>query len=145
MSAAEVTISGVLYDRVNRTTQNVVLIGEASLTNIGIGGGPVIPPEGEKPPGIWPSPGRPEHPIAPGGRPPGIWGGSGGLPKPPGVWPGGHPEHPIAPGGPEIPPIPTDPPPDGADKPPPEGGGWGFVAEWSQWGYFPGPEEARPR
>jgi hypothetical protein len=26
-----------------------------------------------QPPGIWPSPGYPSHPIAPGGPPPGIW------------------------------------------------------------------------
>lgn len=128
MSAAEVTISGVLYDKVNRTTQNVVLIGEATLTNVGIGGGPVIP-EGP-PPGIWPSPGRPTHPIAPGGRPPGFWGG-----RPP--------EYPDI--GLPLPQPPTEPPPDGADKPPPEGGGWGFVAEWAQWGYFPGPTEAQPK
>jgi hypothetical protein len=61
----------------------------------------VIPPE--PPVGIWPSPGHPAHPIAPGGPPPGIWPGPGypshpiapGGP-PPGIWPGpGHPEHPI--------------------------------------------------
>lgn len=57
--------------------------------------------------GIWPSPGHPAHPIAPGGPPLGFWGGSGqpypdqGLPgQPPGIWPSpGHPTHPIAPGG----------------------------------------------
>jgi hypothetical protein len=43
-----------------------------------------------QPPGIWPSPGHPSHPIAPGGPPPGIW------PSP------GHPAHPIAPGGPPL-------------------------------------------
>jgi hypothetical protein len=42
------------------------------------------------PPGIWPSPGHPAHPIAPGGPPPGIW------PSP------GYPAHPIAPGGPPL-------------------------------------------
>lgn len=119
MAAVEVTITGMLYDRVNRTTQNVVLVGEASLTNVGIGGGPVIPPE--KPPGIWPSPGHPAHPIAPGGRPPVDPGW--GIPLPP-----------------------TEPPAGGGDKPPPEGeGGWGFVGEWSRWGYFPGPGEAGPK
>jgi hypothetical protein len=59
------------------------------------------------PPGIWPSPGHPAHPIAPGGPPLGFWGGVGqpypdqGLPgAPPGIWPSpGHPAHPIAPGG----------------------------------------------
>ena len=82
--------------------------------------------------GIWPSPGHPAHPIAPGGRPrpPGIWGGAGeGFPTPP--------IH--------IPAPPTEPPPDGADKPPPDSGGWGFVAEWGQWGYFPGDAAAQPK
>lgn len=139
MSSAEVTITGVLYDKVNRTSQNVVLIGEASLTGVGVGGGPIIP-EGP-PPGIWPSPGHPAHPIAPGGRPPGIWGGPGSLPRP---------GRPVDPGygvdeGAGIPPKPTEPPPDGGDKPPPEGGGWGFVSEWSAWGYFPASDEAQPK
>lgn len=110
MSAVEVTINGVLYDKINRTTQNVVLVGEAFLTGLGVGGGPIIPP----------------------GRPP--------L-RPP-IDPDAHPEHPIV-----LPPtIPTEPPPDGGDKPPPDNsGGWGFVSEWSRWGYFPGPEDAQPK
>ena len=62
MSAVEVTISGVLYDKMNRTTQNVVLIGEATLTGLGVGGGPVIPRP--QPPGIWgPTDPRPTPPI----------------------------------------------------------------------------------
>ena len=44
MAAVELTITGVLYDKLARTTQQVVLIGEASLTGVGVGGGPVIPP-----------------------------------------------------------------------------------------------------
>lgn len=139
MSAAEVTITGVLYDKVNRTTQNVVLIGEASLTGVGIGGGPIIPEP--QPPGIWPSPGHPAHPIAPG-RP-----GGGERPSHPIYRPG--PGGPVDPGwgveGPGIPPKPTEPPPDGGDKPPPEDGGWGFVSEWSAWGYFPASDEAQPK
>jgi hypothetical protein len=64
------------------------------------------PPGGGKPPGIWPSPGHPAHPIAPGGKPPGIWGGPpnyvdiGGPADQPG------PSHPIV-----LPP--------GTEKPPP--------------------------
>lgn len=130
MSAVDVTITGILFDRINRTTQNVTLIGEAVLTGLGVGGGPVIPEP--QPPGIWPSPGHPAHPIAPGGRPPSIW------PSP------GRPEHPIV-LPPEVPPIPTEPPPDGGDKPPPESGGWGYVSEWSQWGYFPASDAAQPK
>lgn len=110
MAAVEVTITGTLYDKLNRTTQQVVLIGEASLTGVGIGGGPVIPPPGgggTQPPTIWPGPGplpHPEHPIAPGGPPPSVW------PNPPeGSAP--HPEHPIVlpPPG-EKPPEPINPP-----------------------------------
>jgi annexin A7/11 len=72
-----------------------------------------------QPPGIWPSPGYPSHPIAPGGPPPGIWPQPPG--QPPGYWGGvappypdqglpgrppfpsqgpGFPTNPIAPGGP---------------------------------------------
>ena len=68
MAAVEITISGVLYDKLNRTTQNVVLIGEASLTGVGVGGGPIIPPG--QPPG---SGAHPSHPIALPGDP--WWGG----------------------------------------------------------------------
>lgn len=109
MSAVEITISGVLYDKVNRTTQNVVLIGEASLTGIGVGGGPIIPPE-QKPPGI---PGHPAHPIWGAPVDPGY--GIPGPPYPgkPPFDPGLRPEHPIfLPGMPGWPdPPPTLPPP----------------------------------
>lgn len=114
MAAVEVTISGILYDKLNRTTQNVVLIGEATLTGLGVGGGPIIPP------GQPPSSGaHPEHPIY---YPPVISG-------PPGPWP----TPPIY-----IPPCPDQPPPDpGTPKPPPPEGGWGWHPEYG-WGYFPG-------
>lgn len=59
------------------------------------------------PVGIWPSPGHPAHPIAPGGPPPGIW------PSP------GHPAHPIV-----LPPeggVPPIQPPDSVWPNPPEG------------------------
>jgi hypothetical protein len=76
----------------------------ALITPVGSeGGGPPA-----SPPGIWPSPGYPAHPIAPGGPPPGIW-PSPGWPahpiapggRPPGIWGGApsFPAHPIAPGG----------------------------------------------
>jgi hypothetical protein len=87
----------------------------AQLIPIGGGGHPehpiYYPPvDGGSPPGIWPSPGVPTHPIAPGGPPPGIW-PSPGYPAhpiapggpPPGIWPSpGYPAHPIAPGGPPV-------------------------------------------
>lgn len=116
MAAVEVTISGVLYDKLSRTTRPCVLIGEASLTGLEIGGGPSG--GGNGPPlHIWgPSDPRPSNPIS-------------GIPGLPGYFP----------------PIPTEPPPSGGDKPPPESGGWGFVSEWAQWGYFPGPTGAQPK
>jgi hypothetical protein len=117
-------------------TEQCVITGIASITDLSVGGGPMPP---QQPPGIWPSPGHPEHPIAPGGPPPGIW------PSP------GHPEHPIAPTPPTeiwpkpgvpthpivIPQPPTGPeaPPEGV-KPPPPDGGWGFHPDYG-WGYFP--------
>lgn len=94
MAAVEVTISGVLFDKLNRTTQNVVLIGEASLTGLGVGGGPMPPGPGG------------------GGNPPGIWGGSNEpFPTPPIA------NVPGAPGyrPPEVIPIPPDRP----NTPPP--------------------------
>src|SRR4029077_3161303 len=41
MAAIEVTISGVLYDKLSRTTRPCVLIGEASITGLEVGGGPM--------------------------------------------------------------------------------------------------------
>ncbi|HEX8837678.1 MAG TPA: hypothetical protein VF748_12130 [Candidatus Acidoferrum sp.] len=104
MAAVEVTISGVLYDKLNRTTQQVVLIGDAMLTGLGVGGGPMPPGQGGggQPPGIWGPPGPwPSPPIH---LPPGGGGG-----QPPGQEP--HPEHPIVipPGSPNVPP-PGSPP-----------------------------------
>lgn len=105
MAAVEVTITGILYDKLNRTTQQVVLIGDAMLTGLGVGGGPIIP--GGQPPQIWgggnvpmPSPPIANVPGAPGYRPPSD----------------AHPSHPIAlPGDPWWPPdapqAPQLPPP----------------------------------
>jgi hypothetical protein len=123
MAAVEVTISGVLYDKLNRTMQNVVLIGEASLTGLGVGGGPIIPPGGPgRPPGtgIWPNPPEgqaplPSHPIALPGDP--WWGGdlrpAHPIVLPPDCPPGMKPPEPPNPGDPTTP------------VPPPAGsGGW---------------------
>lgn len=83
MAEVPVTLSGVLFDKTNRTQQLVTFMGLASLTGVGVGGGPIIPPdEGQKPPlGFW----------GPPDMPPGFWGGGMG----PGVKPQPHPEHPI--------------------------------------------------
>jgi hypothetical protein len=77
----------------------VTIVGEMYYSELGVGGGPIIPPG--SPPGIWgPTDPRPTNPIAPGGPPLGFW---GGAPPPyvdiggPGAQP--HPSHPIAPGG----------------------------------------------
>lgn len=120
MAAVELTVSGVLYDKHARTVQQVVLIGEASLTGLSVGGGPIVGGGG----GPLPPTGggeRPAFPIA------------GPGPFPPGP---GYP--PVVGGGPIIPPEgPPDMTPPG-DKPPPAGAaGWGYYD--SRWGYFPAP------
>lgn len=107
MAAAEITISGVLYDKLNRTSQQVVLIGDAVLTGVGIGGGPMPPGSGGSPPGIWgPNDPRPTPPIY---MPP----GSGGGGNPPGIWGGGNEPFPTPPIfiPPNVPPVLTPPTP----------------------------------
>jgi hypothetical protein len=100
MAAVEITISGVLYDKYNRTQQNVVLFGEASITGLQVGGGPMPPGSGGQPPN-W-GPGGPPHPAFP------IWGGPGsGFPDKPGY-------PPVIGGGPIVPP---DKPPDPVQPP----------------------------
>jgi hypothetical protein len=89
MAAVNVTLDGMLYDLLNKSSQRVVFIGDASLTGLSVGGGPMPPGPGM--PGI---PGHPEFPIW---GPPGIE-----LPPGPGYPPvAGHPL-------PPIPPIPPD-------------------------------------
>lgn len=93
----------------------IVIVGEMFYSDLGIGGGPVYPPE--KPPGIWgPTDPRPTPPIvAP--KPPQVW------PNPPGGMPPIHVEHPIPPSiwiGPVLPP----------DAPKPDPVEW--HAAWSQ-------------
>lgn len=129
MAAVPITISGVLCDKHGRTIQSVTLVGEASLTGVGVGGGPIIPPEGggggEKPPGIWGGPidPHPDHGLP--GKPPGTWGGAGEpMPTPPIVIPPTEPGKPPlviwGPGDPrptppiELPGVP--PPPTGGDR-----------------------------
>ena len=97
MAAVEVTITGMLYDKTARTSQSVVLVGEASLTGLEVGGGPM--------------------PGGPGQRPPlGIWGG-GGVPMPtPPIY---------IPSPPDPPEVPPGTPPNTVIKEAPEGG-WGY-------------------
>lgn len=71
MAAVPIQISGVLFDKKNRTVQNVVLIGLSSNPELSIGGGPVIPetPPEVTPPdlGYWQDPGgyNPDNPNNP--------------------------------------------------------------------------------
>jgi hypothetical protein len=121
----------------------VTIIGTMTYSDVGVGGGPMpggptpMPPiyyPPQQPPGVWPSPGVPTHPIAPGGQPPEVWPGPGQPAHPiapggapPGIWPSpGYPAHPIAPGGgpsqgPGFPTppiyIPITPPPDSGLSP----------------------------
>ena len=105
MAAVEVTITGMLYDKLARTSQNVVLIGEASLTGLGIGGGPIIPP-GQPPGGggpVDPGFGVPTPPdVIWGGRPPPGY-VTPPIYYPPLVPPSLQPPEPPAPGSPTTP------------------------------------------
>jgi hypothetical protein len=152
MAAVLVQIRGTLYDVIKRTSQQVLLQGEASLMNIGVGGGPIIPPEGGSGGDgdhIWgPTDPRPTNPIS------GIPGLPGYEPPGTGTWPPQRPPHPAHPivtpppgGGIEGPPDGGAPPPDGMDKPPPADGGWGYWADpaVNSWVYKPGPTEAQPK
>lgn len=140
MASVPVTLDGVVYDLLNRTTQRVVFIGQASLTGLGVGGGPVIP---DAPPPGGP-PGQPIHPIwgppgfsPPGaGMPPGIW---GGPVLPPEGGGGGSPVFPIwgppgisLPPGSGYPPVAGHPlPPPGGSKPPEPVVGWEAKVIWT--------------
>jgi hypothetical protein len=130
MADVPVTLNGVLYDLLGRTSQRVVFIGDASYTGLGVGGGPM---PGGPPLGFWGgvAPPLPTHPIAPGGPPPGIWGGANEpFPTPPIYIP--------------RPPVPFPEPPPEGNKPPPPGGGWGYSEEYG-WGFFPMGQSAGPK
>lgn len=130
MAAVPITIVGI-ETKDDGTSGQVTIVGMASLTGLGVGGGPIMPPD--KPPGIWgptdPRPTPPIYlpPIIPGGPPINI---------------GAHPEHPIV--LPPPPPDTTPSPPGMAVKPPPDAGGWAYVQPWG-WGYFPSGATAGPK
>jgi len=114
MAAIAVTLNGMLYDKTARTSQPVVFIGMASLTGLGVGGGPIEPaPPEEQPPLV-------------------IWGGGNEpFPTPPIVIP-------------IPPDLQPPAPPEGIKPPPPDGGwgyhpdyGWGFFPA----GTYPGPKK----
>ena len=79
MAEVPIQISGVLYDKIARTQQSVVLMGNASIIGLSVGGGPIIPPDTTPPPGGPNVPPHPEHPI---------WGPPGFNPPGPGMPPG---------------------------------------------------------
>ena len=128
MAAVSVTINGVIWDKQWRTARPVVLIGEAFLTGLEVGGGPIIP---DQPPT---SPGSPAFPIW---GPPGFRPGAGFPDKP------GYPTIPDQPIEPPID-VPPDAPPESIVKPPPADGGWGWSPAYG-WGYFPGSGGAGPK
>lgn len=111
MAAVNVTITGVICDLYGRTiTGPVKIVGEAVRSDVGVGGGPIVPPPSGGGDGdhIWgPTDPRPTPPIAnvpglpPTTDPPQV--------PPPSIWPPGpgidFPSHPIV-----IPPPITDPP-----------------------------------
>jgi hypothetical protein len=118
MAAVNVTIVGTLSYG-SMTIPGCTMVGQAYLTDLGVGGGPIIPG------------GHPEHPI---------WGPPGmELPPGPGFPPvAGHPL--------PIPPVDTIPPPPGGEKPPPADGGWGYWGDpVNSWVYKPGPGQASPK
>jgi len=139
MAAVPIEVSGVLYDLLNRTTQRVVLVGEASIVGLTVGGGPVLPPE-QVPPGGGGG-GVPIHPIwgPPGFNPPGP-----GMP--PGIGGG-----PIIPEEPPIPPdteLPDPVPPSAVIKESPPSGGWGLYSRADSsvyWAYDPPNGAAGPK
>lgn len=117
MAAVPVTVVGILTTESGST--NATLVGMASLTGLGVGGGPVTPPAYPAHP-IAPGGEHPAHPIAPGGERPShpIYWPAPPRPEqpiylPPGIWPqppdpnAPRPEHPI-----------VIPPPPGTDGPP---------------------------
>jgi hypothetical protein len=122
MSAVNVTIIGTIAgvgagaeDGIK--SQPVIIQGQLNLSDLSVGGGPIL--------------GAPPHPAHPIYLPPGIWGGANEpFPTPPIVIP--------------KPPDPFPEPPAEGTKPPPPEGGWGYSPEYG-WGYFPKPSEPRPK
>lgn len=109
MAGVEVTISGVIWDKQLKAGRPVTIIGEAILTGLGVGGGPIMPPEGGGGSGpVDPGYGKPMPPDMIWGGRPGPGPGGGWVPKPPGIWGGPidpYPGHPLPepPGKPEEP------------------------------------------
>lgn len=93
MAAIPVVLNGTFTSDSGTTTG--VFIGQLAYSDRGIGGGPIVPPEG---PGTWP-PQRPPHPSHPIVTPPPNGGEQPPEAPPPSIWPPGpgidFPSHPI--------------------------------------------------
>ena len=59
MASVPVMITGVLWDMFNKSGRPVALMGEATIQGLGVGGGPIVPPDQG-----W-GPGGPPHPQFP--------------------------------------------------------------------------------
>lgn len=104
MAAVPMSFRCTLYDLMSKSSREVFLEGDAYITGLGVGGGPIYPPS--QPPG------------GGDGKPPGIWGPTDPRPMPPIYMP------PIQPPLPPdfVPPAPGEPP---KPLPPPAGAaGW---------------------
>jgi hypothetical protein len=93
MATVPVQIDGVLWDQASKKPYKVTLLGQASIYGLGVGGGPIVPPDG-------------------GNGPPSIGGGPIFPPEisgPPGPWPTPPIVIPLPPETPNLPP-PGSPP-----------------------------------
>ena len=129
MAEVPIQINGVLWNKVWKRGEPVVLYGMASIVGLEVGGGPVYPPDQG-------GGGGGEHPAFP------IWG-------PPGSnFPGGPGYPPVA--GHPLPEPPQQPPEGPADesgfiKPPVEGQpSWAYHSDFG-WGWYPSGAAAGPK
>lgn len=143
MAEVPITINAVICDLYGRTISGPLkIVGSASITGLGVGGGPIIPPDAGspgQPPSIWPGPGDPDFPGG-GNKPGGIWGPNDPRPTPPIANAPGVGPNPNPPGWGDGPPDGV-PPSNGDEagtivKAPPVGGGWAYSPEYG-WGYYP--------
>ena len=134
-------LSGVLYDKLSRTSRPVHLRLKGNAISVEPpdgGGGPGVPPSGPVDPGY----GYPEKPVDPGyGIPGPPYPGS--PPRPDHTLPGDlpHPAHPIV-----LPDPPTEGPPiDPPTNPPSPQWSWVYSRPYG-WhpAYVPGPTDAQP-
>jgi hypothetical protein len=136
MAAVPIQIDGVLYDKLNKTQQTVVLMGKATIMGLSVGGGPIIPPDEVPPdsgnvpahpivpPGGYPTPG---HPIVIPPDPPPVEGQPPGKPTFP-IW--GPPGIELPPGS-GYPPVAGHPLPTPPDQPAKPILGWEAKVFWT--------------